>query len=88
MQNVVDQTNLHLSAASPDARHFSAQADAGRAIVYLLLGKYTGEVAVQLWDGGLAVGDEGASCRLVFHHPGALRDLILHRNLVRLTEFY
>lgn len=88
MQNVVDQTNLHLSAASPDARHFSAQADAGRAIVYLLLGKYTGEVAVQLWDGGLAVGDESASCRLVFHHPGALRDLILHRNLVRLTEFY
>jgi len=88
MQKVIDQTNLNLGAVSPDARHFSAQVDAGRAIVSLLLAGYTGEVAVQLWDGNLAAGNEGAACRLVFHHPGALRDLILRRNLVRLTEFY
>ncbi len=88
MQKVVDQTNLNLGTASSDARHFSAQVDTGRAIVSHLLSGYTGEVAVQLWDGGLAAGDEDAACRLVFHHPGALRDLILRRNLVRLTEFY
>ncbi len=88
MQKVVNQTNLNLGAVSLDARHVSVQVDAGRAIVSLLLAGYTGEVAVQLWDGNLAAGNEDAACRLVFHHPGALRDLILRRNLVRLTEFY
>ena len=88
MQNVAEKTNLRLSVVAKNGQSSNAQIDAGRAIVSRLLAGYTGKVAVQLWDGNLAVGEENADCRLVFHHPGALRDLILHRDLEHLTEFY
>ncbi|HFE32602.1 MAG TPA: methyltransferase domain-containing protein [Gammaproteobacteria bacterium] len=88
MQNVAEKTNLRLSVVANNGQSSNAQIDAGRDIVSRLLAGYTGKVAVQLWDGNLAVGEENADCRLVFHHPGALRDLILHRDLEHLTEFY
>ncbi len=84
MQNTADQTTLHLGVASP----FTAQIGAGRAIVSILLAGYAGNVSVQLWDGSLAAGDENSGCRLVFRQPGGLRDLVLHHDLVHLTEHY
>ena len=88
MQNVTERTDLQLETVSPQVSPSAARLDVGRAIVSLLLQGYSGEVAVQLWDGSLAAGDENAACRLVINEPGALRDLILRRNLLRLTEFY
>ncbi len=88
MQNVAEKTNLHLNATARRGQSPNTHIDVARAIVSRVLSGYTGRVAVQLWDGGLAAGDETADCQLVFHHPGVLRDLILHRNLERLTKFY
>ena len=49
---------------------------------------YTGDVAVRLWDGTLAQGKTNAPCTLVMKEPGVLRDLVLHRNILRLADVY
>jgi cyclopropane-fatty-acyl-phospholipid synthase len=49
---------------------------------------YSGGIAVRLWDGTLAHGIFDAPCTVIFREPGALRDLILRRNLLRLAECY
>ncbi|HRX71110.1 MAG TPA: class I SAM-dependent methyltransferase [Candidatus Competibacteraceae bacterium] len=59
---------------------------AGRAIVSQALAGYRGSVAVRLWDGQLATGRRNAPCTIVFRDPGALRELVLHPDLLSLTE--
>ncbi|GMQ87893.1 MAG: C17 cyclopropane fatty acid synthase CfaB [Gammaproteobacteria bacterium] len=60
----------------------------GAEIVAKVLADYSGSIAIRLWDGRLAQGAFDAPCTVVFKEPGALRDLILHRNLLRLAECY
>jgi cyclopropane-fatty-acyl-phospholipid synthase len=62
--------------------------DAGRQIIAALFDGYPGPVAVGLWDGRLAVGGANAPATLWFRRPQALRELILHTDLVRLGEAY
>lgn len=66
----------------------SGHARTGADMIAKILAGYPGGVAVRLWDGTLAHGSAEASCTLVFNEPGALRDLVLHRDLLRLTESY
>jgi len=60
----------------------------GADIISTVLADYRGDIAIRLWNGTLAQGQPDAPCTLVFREPGALRDLILHRNLLRLAECY
>ncbi len=60
----------------------------GVEIVGGILADYRGHTAIMLWDGTLAHGTYDAPCTAIFREPGALRDLILHRDLLRLTESY
>ena len=60
----------------------------GREIVSKILAGYRGGIAIRLWDGTLAHGTYDAPCTVIFKDPGALRDLILRRNLLRLAESY
>ena len=60
----------------------------GAGIVAKVLAGYSGSIAIRLWDGTLTQGAFDAPCTVIFREPGALRDLILHRNLLRLAESY
>ena len=60
----------------------------GADIVSAVLADYRGNIAIRLWDDTLVQGQRDAPCTLVFREPGALRDVILHRNLLRLAECY
>ena len=73
---------------SPVAASENVVAGIGREIVAKILAGYSGDVAIRLWDGTLAQGAFDASCTVIFRAPGALRDLVLHRNLLRLAESY
>lgn len=61
---------------------------AGYRIISALLDGYEGPVAIQLWDGRLFKGSEDIQCVLHIYHPGILRDLIVHRDLVRLAQAF
>jgi len=63
-------------------------AEAGKKVLQGLMKDYSGPVAVRLWNGETIIGKPGAACTLVFNHPRALRDLILHQDLLRLAEDY
>ncbi len=65
-----------------------AIAAAGHMILKQILANYQGSVAVQLWNGELAVGLSGAPCTVIFNQPSVLRQLVLHRNMVHLAEDY
>ncbi len=60
----------------------------GIEIISTIMTGYTGPVAIRLWDSGLAHGTPNASCTIIFRTPAVLRDLLLHRNLLRLVDFY
>ncbi|GMR21118.1 MAG: C17 cyclopropane fatty acid synthase CfaB [Gammaproteobacteria bacterium] len=60
----------------------------GHEIITKILAGYRGGIAIRLWDGALAHGTFNAHCTVIFREPGALRDLILHRNLLRLADSY
>ncbi|HEY9199236.1 MAG TPA: cyclopropane-fatty-acyl-phospholipid synthase family protein [Gammaproteobacteria bacterium] len=60
----------------------------GRRILETLLEGYTGHTAVTLWDDSYIRGDTGADGELNFAQPAALRELILHPDLVRMAENY
>lgn len=60
----------------------------GAGIVAKVLADYSGGIAIRLWDGALVHGTFDAPCTVIFKEPGALRDLILHRNLLRLAKCY
>ena len=57
-------------------------------IVSTVLSGYTGPVAIRLWNGELACGMPDASTMVTVHDPGVLRELLLHRDLLRLTDAY
>lgn len=58
----------------------------GRRILQALLVDYRGPVAIRLWNDETVIGSQDAPCTIVFHNARALRDLLLYRDLVRLTE--
>lgn len=60
----------------------------GRRILEALLDGYAGPVAVTLWDDSHVHGDTGSAVTLSFRQPAALRELILHPDLVRMAESY
>lgn len=68
--------------------HDGATAQAGRELVATVLAGYQGSVAVRLWNGELVTGTANAPCILQFRQPAALRELILHRDLLRLAAAY
>jgi len=57
-----------------------------RRIVAGLMQGYSGPIGIRLWNGEMAVGNEKARCVLSFARPSALRELILHRDLLRIAE--
>jgi len=63
-------------------------AEIGAEIVSKILAGYSGDIAVRLWDGTFVQGTCATPCIVVFREPGALRDLVVHRNLLRLAECY
>lgn len=63
-------------------------AASARRILGTLLNGYRGRIAVRLWDDTYIHGDEDAAGALNFTHPAALRELILHPDLVRMAENY
>jgi len=65
-----------------------AVATAGRQILEQILADYRGTVAVKIWNGERVVGQADAPCTVVFNQPSVLRQLVLHRNVVRLAEAY
>lgn len=76
------------SAGSSAAVQHGGSGLIGADIVSIILADYHGDVAVRLWDSRLVQGRPDASCTLVFREPGVLRDLVLHRNLLRLVDSY
>jgi len=68
--------------------HPERAVDAGRRVLQELMKDYSGPVAVRLWNGETVIGASDAPCTVVFKYPRALRDLIMHRDLVRLAEDY
>ena len=60
----------------------------GAQIIATVLNGYQGKTAVQLWDGRQVTGKPDALCHIVFHDPGVIRELILYRDLSRLTDAY
>jgi len=60
----------------------------GHAICTTLFDGYQGRVAVRLWDGYTAGCHHHPICTVIFRQPGALRHLIVHRNLLHLVEAY
>lgn len=60
----------------------------GVEIIATILAGYSGRTAIMLWDGTLAGGTLDAPCTAIFKEPGALRELIMHRDILRLTESY
>jgi len=60
----------------------------GADIISIVLAGYKGDTAFRLWDGTLARGAFDAPCTVVLKEPGVLRDMILHRDLLRLADCY
>ncbi len=86
-----EQNSLHtLTKQYPDSgsKIYGADISAGHRIITTLLAGYRGPVAVQLWDESLFYSSEETRCVLHIHHPGILRDLILHRDLLKLAEAF
>jgi len=57
-------------------------------IISRLLNDYQGTTAIRLWDGHELYRSQNTRCALVFKRPGALRELLLKRDLVKLGEAY
>ncbi len=60
----------------------------GAEIISKILAEYRGKIAVRLWDGSFAYGAFDAPCTIIFKEPGALRELVVHRDLLRIAESY
>jgi cyclopropane-fatty-acyl-phospholipid synthase len=57
-------------------------------IVSMVLAGYKGEISVRLWNDTLAHGKYNSACTVIFREPGALRELVLQRNLLLLADSY
>jgi len=72
----------------PAARELRASARA-RQIAQRVFRDYPGKLAVRFWDGEvLTFGGAAPAVTLVFRDPDLFRDLIIHRNPLRLAEAY
>ncbi len=60
----------------------------GAEIISTILTDYQGDIAFRLWDGTFIYGTIDARCIVFIKQPGVLRDLILHRDLLRLADSY
>jgi len=67
---------------------FPSAVSAAKKILKEIFNGYSGPVAVRIWSGETVIGDETSSCALVFNHPGALKDMVFHFNLLCLAEHY
>lgn len=71
------------------SEHFHDTASvAARNILWLVMADYHGPVAIELWNGETVIGNRSSACTIVFRHPAPIRDLVLHKDLVRLAEAY
>jgi len=61
---------------------------AGRRVISAIAGQYKGRAAMRLWTGEIVIGSSNAECIVNFHHPSALRTLVLNRDLVPAAETY
>ncbi len=61
---------------------------AARRVLRRMLAGYKGTVAVRLWNGEYVHGHTGSPITVVVYHAPVLRHLVLHRDLVHLTESY
>jgi len=66
-----------VSATSPATSHATE-------LIRSILANYKGPVAARVADGPVVSGQVEPACTMVFNSPGALRDLILYRDLLRL----
>ncbi|MFQ5661403.1 MAG: class I SAM-dependent methyltransferase [Gammaproteobacteria bacterium] len=57
-------------------------------LLHIIFSDYQGRAAIRLWYHNAVIGDDKADCTLVFNKDYPLRELILHRDLGRLTEAY
>ncbi len=78
-------TETSAATASVSARASKTERYATN-ILHALMRTYTGPVAIRLWNEKPVIGKPAAPCTLVFRHPRALRDLVLHRDIMRLAE--
>ncbi len=74
--------------ASPVKESASSPAAISSRIISTVLKGYQGNTAVQLWDGRQVTASLDATCRIIFHEPAVIRDLILYRSLSRLADAY
>jgi len=77
-----------VSAGSPGTVSRDSAELISANIISAVLADYRGDIAVKLWNGTLVQGALDAPCTIVFKEPGALRDLILRRNILHLAESY
>lgn len=76
-----------LRELSQDPFGETATVAAKRILAFILI-NYHGPVAVRLWNGDMVIGNKTSPCTIIFRHPAPLRDLVLHKDLVRLAEYY
>jgi len=80
--------NLGVNVLADEYCTLKSDESAGHRIIKTLLADYHGPIAIQLWDGYLYKYSEDTQCVLYIHHPGVLRNLILHRDLVKFAEAF
>jgi len=76
-----------LSGISPNVTRKN-HAVIGASIISTIFTGFHDQIAVRLWDNSLVHGTFDAPCTIIFRDPGALRDLILRRNLLRIADSY
>lgn len=87
-KSAITRATLFSGTENAGNRREANIAELGRELVALLLADYRGPVTVRLWNGQLVTGRTDASCIVRFNHPGVLRELILHRDLLRLADAF
>jgi len=70
------------------APFYNSANNAAHNILKLIMADYPGPVAIKLWNGENVIGNNASTCQIIFRHPSPLRDLVLHRDLVRLAEAF
>lgn len=82
------RATLFADAGYKACTHEENLASVGYELVSTILADCPGCVAVRLWNGKLAAGRSDAPCTVRINLPGVLRELILHRDLMRLVDAF
>jgi len=72
----------------PEPKQSDGSAILAQNIISTLLEGYRGTTAIRLWDERVLNDGPHTSCAVVFRRPGALRELLLKRDMVKLAEAY